>query len=83
MGPAFLDLKVMCQCLARAIKKHLSFSKDTYLFLEDLQADDAKALEFSYKFKRDLKLTDKGREVMGAGAADYISFEDLKNNISA
>ena len=36
MGPAFLDLKVMCRCLARAIKKHLEFSKGEYLFLEDL-----------------------------------------------
>lgn len=36
MGPAFLNLKVMCQCLAKAIMKHLQFSKGIYMFLEDL-----------------------------------------------
>jgi hypothetical protein len=36
MGPAFLNVKVMCQCLARAVMKHLEFSKGSYLFLEDL-----------------------------------------------
>jgi len=36
MGPAFLDLKVVCQCLARAIMRHLQFSKGIYMFLEDL-----------------------------------------------
>ena len=36
MGPAFLNLRVMCKCLAKAIMKHLQYSKGTYLFLEDL-----------------------------------------------
>jgi hypothetical protein len=36
MGPAFLDLKVMCKALGRAIMKHLQFSKGSYLFLDDL-----------------------------------------------
>jgi hypothetical protein len=39
MGPAFVDLRVMNQCLARAIMKHLDFSRGNYLFLEDLQKD--------------------------------------------
>ncbi len=57
MGPAFLDPKVMCQCLARAIMKHLQFSKGSYLFLEDLKnAEDMIDPEFSYKFKKDLKI---------------------------
>lgn len=38
MGPGFLNLKVMCQCLAKAIMKHLEFSRGTYLFLSDLKA---------------------------------------------
>lgn len=54
MGPAFLNLKVMCQCLASAIMKHLEFSKGTYLFLEDLKEDmlyENDKLKFSYHFK--------------------------------
>ena len=40
MGPGFLNLSVMCECLGRAIKKHLEFSKGTYIFLEDIKMDD-------------------------------------------
>lgn len=67
MGPAFLNLKLMCQCLARAVTKHLEFSKGSYLFLEDLKdhqndEDDYdqmdESLKFSYHFKKDLKLLD-------------------------
>ena len=57
MGPAFVDLKVMCKCLARAIKKHLEFSKG-FLFLEDLQKEQDE-LKFSYKFNKNLKLEEK------------------------
>ena len=59
MGPAFLNLKVMCQCLARAIMKHLQFSQGKYLFLDDLKAADNifEDIEFSYKFNKNLKLS--------------------------
>lgn len=56
MGPAFLDLKVVCQCLARAIMRHLQFSKGIYMFLEDLQQAEHSVDEFSYKFGQNLKL---------------------------
>lgn len=58
MGPAFLDLKIMCKCLARAIMRHLLFSRGMYMFLDDLkQAEELPDdIEFSYKFKDDLKI---------------------------
>mmetsp|Transcript_36783 Transcript_36783/g.27220 ORF Transcript_36783/g.27220 Transcript_36783/m.27220 type:complete len:120 (+) Transcript_36783:464-823(+) len=70
MGPGFLNLKLMCSCLARAVMKHLEFSHGEYLFLEDLK--EQKTLEeyketdeefkFSYHFKKDLKLNGKKDE---------------------
>jgi len=40
MGPAFLNLKVICECLAKAIIRHLEFSHGTFLFLEDLKKSE-------------------------------------------
>lgn len=57
MGPGFLNLKVMCRCLARALLRHLRFSKGTHLFLEDLKLSEAdEDVEFSYKFGNDLRI---------------------------
>ena len=36
MGPAFLNLRFMCHCLARAIKMHLDFNDSNALFMQDL-----------------------------------------------
>ena len=36
MGPGFLNLRFMCHCLARAIKRHIDFSKGEHWFLQDL-----------------------------------------------
>jgi len=36
MGPGFINLRFMCHCLARAIKRHLEFSKGEHWFLQDL-----------------------------------------------
>lgn len=58
MGPGFINLRFMCHCLARAIKRHLDFSKGKHWFLQDLQAEaDDIDLEFSYQLPPDLKLT--------------------------
>jgi len=37
MGPGFMNLRFMCHCLAKAIKRHLEFSQGTHWFLQDLQ----------------------------------------------
>ncbi len=56
MGPAFLNLDVMCRCLAKAVKKHLDYSKGKFLFIEDLQEEsDRLQADFSYKFNTNLK----------------------------
>ena len=58
MGPGFINLRFMCHCLARAIKRHIDFSKGEHWFLQDLQAEaDNIDLEFSYQLPADLKLT--------------------------
>lgn len=58
MGPGFINLRFMCHCLARAIKRHLEFSKGEHWFLQDLQQEqDDVDLEFSYQLPPDLKLT--------------------------
>ena len=58
MGPGFMNLRFMCHCLARAIKRHLEFSKGVHWFLQDLQAsENDDELEFSYQLPPDLKLT--------------------------
>ena len=58
MGPGFVNLRFMCHCLARAIKRHLEFSKGVHWFLQDLQQEsDDIDLEFSYQLPPDLKLT--------------------------
>ena len=58
MGPGFMNLRFMCHCLARAIKKHLEFSRGEHWFLQDLQKEqDDIDLEFSYQLPPDLRLT--------------------------
>lgn len=58
MGPGFMNLRFMCDCLARAIKKHIDFSKGDYWMLEDLHRDGSfsDSLEFSYKLPDNLKV---------------------------
>ena len=49
MGPGFVNLRFICHCLARAIRRHLEFSQGHHWFLQDLQKDkDDIDLEFSY-----------------------------------
>jgi uncharacterized protein VirK/YbjX len=57
MAPGFVNLRFMCHCLAKAIMRHLDFSKNHW-FLQDLhQAQATQDLEFSYSLPSNLKLT--------------------------
>lgn len=55
----YLDLKQICFCLAKALNKHLDFSKGQ-MFLDDLQriedSEQQKAFEFSYKLGADMRI---------------------------
>ena len=35
-GPTFFNLRLMCQYLGIAIKRHIDFSRNTYWFLDEL-----------------------------------------------
>ena len=61
MAPGYLNLDVMCRSLAKAIMKHLEYSKGKYLFVDELKknSDD---MEFTYNFKKELKLSPSGRQ---------------------
>lgn len=77
MGPGFMNLRFMCHCLARAIKKHLEFSRGEHWFLQDLQKEqDDIDLEFSYQLPADLRLTlnPRGEKV---GEEDDDDDEDI------
>ena len=57
-GPTFFNLRIMCQCLGRALRRHCEFSKDTYWFLDELKEnDELEESGFSYKFNSELKIT--------------------------
>lgn len=78
MGPGFINLRFMCHCLARAIKRHLEFSKGEHWFLQDLQQEqDDIDLEFSYQLPPDLKLTlnPKGVRVSSDDEDDVNPFQ--------
>ena len=73
MGPGFVNLRFLCHCLARAIKRHVEFSQGTHWFLQDLQKEEeVDDLEFSYKLPADLRLTlnPKGVRVNPSGGDD-------------
>ena len=50
MAPGYLSLDMMSRCLAKAIMKHLEYSKGIYLFIDDLKKEEAD-LDFTYNFK--------------------------------
>ena len=54
-APSVVNLRFMCHCLARAIKKHLDFNPNDEHFLQDIETDIRN--DFTYNFSRDLKLT--------------------------
>lgn len=86
MGPAFLNLKIMCKCLAKAIMKHLIFSKGKYLFLEDLQNSYQDIdVEFSYKFKKNLKLgniqSPKSNDHEESKQSNLDNFKEIESNL--
>lgn len=41
-GPAFFNLRIMCHCLGKAMKRHIDFSNGEHWFLDELH--EAKAL---------------------------------------
>ena len=53
----YLDLKQICYCLAKALNKHIEFSKG-HLFLDDLKKSESNPvnLEFSYKLDPKMKI---------------------------
>lgn len=82
MGPGFLNLRFVCRCLGKAIKKHLDFSRDIYFFLDDLQrAIEDEDMEFSYQFKKELKLSKAEIEELSSkesiGCPD-LALDDIK-----
>ena len=36
MGPAFFNVRIICECLGKAIKRHIIFSQNKYWFLDEL-----------------------------------------------
>ena len=61
-GPHFFNLRIMCHCLGKALKRHIEFSMGEFWFLDELNSYkeqlDASVdrLDFSYNFKSDLKI---------------------------
>ena len=39
-GPTFFNLRIMCQALGRALRRHCDFSKDTFNFLDEMREND-------------------------------------------
>ena len=77
MGPGFMNLRFMCHCLARAIKRHIDFGKGEHWFLQDLQAEsDDIDLEFSYQLPPNLKLTLNPKGVRVSGSRDLDHDDD-------
>ena len=35
-GPTFFNLRIMCHCLGRAMRRHCDFSQDTLWFLDEV-----------------------------------------------
>ena len=63
-GPTFFNLRIMCQALGRALRRHCDFSKDIYNFLDEMkEGDDLEQSNFSYKFNEKLKITSTGEKI--------------------
>lgn len=77
MGPTFFNLRIVCECLGRALRRHLEFSFGVFWFLDDrAQAraitrgqgegeavHDSAKTQFSYKFEDALKLNQEVNEI--------------------
>ena len=69
MGPTFFNLRIICDCLGRAIRRHIDYSQGVFWFLDDLtrakkalkmdiaESGGSDVTAFSYHFKEELKLT--------------------------
>ena len=60
-GPTFFNLRIMCHCLGIAMRRHLDFSRG-FWFLDDLTKETEEPANFSYKFKKDLKLEPRNND---------------------
>ena len=76
MGPAFFNLRLICDCLGRALRRHMDYSYGVFWFLDDLQ-----------KAKKVLKKQQKeGTDTLAdSGVSDVTAFsygfnENLKLN---
>ena len=43
-GPTFFNLRIMCHCLGKALKRHIEFSGGTFWLLDELEEAKAKGL---------------------------------------
>lgn len=65
MGPAFFNLRLICDCLGRALRRHIEYSQGVFWFLDQLK--DAK------KERRVLKR--QMAEFQSGKAKDYSDIE--------
>lgn len=83
MGPAFFNLRLICDCLGRALRRHIVYSQGVFWFLDQLK--DAK------KERKDLKRqlaqfkSGKGKEatdIEESGVSDLTAFTyDFKDDL--
>lgn len=76
-GPTFFNLRIVCECLGRALRRHLEFSFGVFWFLDDRaqaraitkgqtgdeEPHDSAKTQFSYKFEDALKLNQTVNEI--------------------
>lgn len=57
-GPGYVNLRFMCYCLAKAIKKHMDFNPTNAHFLHDITSivDNGPEHGFTYNFKMKVTL---------------------------
>lgn len=84
MGPAFFNLRLICDCLGKALRRHIEYSQGVFWFLDELKEakKERKALKRQLaQFKQNPK--DRPVDVEESGVSDVTAFtydfkEDLK-----
>lgn len=77
MGPAFLNMRLMCVCLGRAIRRHLDFNPDNCNFLDEKKKSKQGLVISSPK----VDLTDSSGSVPSAfsyNLKEQLKIKDMK-----
>lgn len=83
MGPAFFNLRLICDCLGRALRRHIEYSQGVFWFLDQLKEAKQERKDLKKQLAQfKLNQADRPTDVEESGVSDLTAFTyDFKDDL--